>query len=287
MSTVKLFPAQFKHLNEVTEKIYQLDHEMIRHFESAENEAYSAFKCRYEMGKILYDNESEILEFAQTWQDFADIIGKTPAVISNNLRGYRAFLSIGCDSWEKAREEMRGRQIRPLSSNFEKIGRLLTEPEVTDKPKTKQEKELQRLEQISTELNDIVARNDQGDKHSLIVEEAVNMLTQVEDFKIASMGFMPDQKRWKSNAYLEMIRNWGRCEVSGEITDFTDPHHTYVDGINSVLGYKLPDYLTIPVSRQLHERIENGDITLNNEEILLILVKCMSRFITLTVKSDE
>lgn len=287
MAKVNLFPADFRHLNKVTEDIYKLDQDMIRHFEAAEKEAFSAFKCRFEMGKILFENEKEILEFAQTWADFADIINKSASVISNNLRGYRAFQALGVTEWDGAVELLRERSIRPLSSNFEKIGKLLTQPEESDAPKTREEKDLRRLEQISSELTDITQRNDRQDKHSIIVEEAVTMLTQIEDFQRASLAFEPDETKWRSQAYLEMIRNWGRCEVSHEFTDWTDPHHTYVDGINAAFGFKLPDYLTIPVSREVHQRIENGDITLTNEEILRILVKCMARFISIAIKTDE
>jgi hypothetical protein len=287
MAKVNLFPADFRNLNKVTEEIYKLDQDMIKHFEAAEKEAFSAFKCRFEMGKILFDNETEILEFAQTWADFADIINKTPSVISNNLRGYRAFNALGINDWDGAVELLRERQIRPLSSNYEKIGKLLSEPEPDDTPKTREEKDLRRLEQISGELTDITQRNDRPDKHSLIVEEAVTMLGQIEDFQRASLGFEPDETKWRSHAYLEMVRNWGRCEVSGEFTDYTDPHHTYVDGLNSAFGVKLPDYLTIPVSRELHMKIEAGQMSLDNEEILRILVKCMARFISIAFKSDE
>jgi hypothetical protein len=283
MSKVTLFPKDFRILNEVTQQIYDLDERISLSHQKAEKELYEAFRNRWEMGRLLFDNESLILEHSQTWAGFADFIGKTPAQISNNLRGYRYLLAEGGESWDEVVEIMQRKSIKPLSTNFERIGKLLAGPTESDDDKSLNQKQLNRLEQLAAEAQEIIDQNRQS---APVVEHAAALVKDIEEFRQFSFSFLPDKAKWKSQRYLEMIRHWGRCEISGKLSDHTDPHHTYVDGINSTFGFKLPDFLTIPVSREIHNKIEAGELEPTNEEILSILVTCMARYITLIDTQD-
>ena len=284
MSKVNLFPKAFRELNDITERIYQLDQEINLSHQRAEKELYTAFKARWMMGEVLDQNENTILEHSQTWAGFAEFIGKTPAQISNNLRGYRYLLAEGAEDWDSVLEIMQRKGIRPLSTNFEKIGKLLASPADDDDHKTLTDKQMKRLEQLSAEAQDII---DQNSTLTPIVDQARSIVEDIEQFKTSSLSFAPERTKWKNDNYLTMIRSWGRCEISGKPCDHTDPHHTYIDGINAAFGFKLPDYFTIPVSREIHEKIEAGNMEPTNEEILIILVTCMSRYITLIQPNHE
>jgi hypothetical protein len=67
--------------------------------------------------------------------------------------------------------------------------------------------------------------------------------------------------------------------ITEEPCDRCDPHHTDWDGGSGGMGMKLPDWMTIPVSRHTHNALEAGLIVPTREQLMKALIRTMATFI--------
>jgi DNA-binding transcriptional regulator YdaS (Cro superfamily) len=140
---------------ELTDTMLRLDEEYFALVKTARNAVVNAFKIRWEQGKILYENEEVIKESVGSQKKFAELLGKSEGVLSNNKRAYKFLLDEGCNSWEQVVGMLQQKQIAPTIYSFERIGTLLNEPTKDTKHIDQEEKDRRRIEQLRSELEDI------------------------------------------------------------------------------------------------------------------------------------
>ena len=274
---VGLFKSEV--LNDLALRLIRLDDEYATSIEKAENSLYNAFKTRWLFGKYIHEYYDFIIAECGSQKAFAERMRKSEGVISNNKRGYEALLKEGVTTWEEVVNLLKENNIKPHSRNFEKIGNLLNEPKKDTKQLDQKEKDQKRLEQLRAEAEEIYQRNEAGTSPH-IAKEAIEYIDDIDDIKQYVESFDPEKVKWKSEYYLDFVRNFGYDLVTGEPCERCDPHHTDKNGGSGGEGMKLPDYYCIPVSRTTHQALESGMLVLTPEEILEMQFKVMSTFIT-------
>jgi hypothetical protein len=205
---------------------------------------------------------------------FSDGFGYSEAVISNNLRGYRALHDLGCASWDDVTRRLEDKKINPTVQNFERLPALLAG---VSAPKDTRKYDERRLEQIEAEIDTIMARNESAN-HNEIPVVAKDLAERLDQVKTHIVKLNPTKYVWKNNNYLEFVRRLGYDAITGAPCDKPDPHHTLPNG-RSAAGGKVADVWTIPVSRYTHDLIEQGILVPNREELLTALVNTMALFI--------
>ena len=185
---IKLFSSD--RLNEIGTKLIRLDELLITELENAEKSLYSAFKTRWEYGKLISENYDHIVEECGTQKTFAETIGKSEATISNNKRGYENLLEQGVDTWDDVKSILRDRGIKPTVQNFEKIGRLLNDPDSDTDERDQRSKHEQRLLRLREEAEEILRRNE-PQSHPEVHAEAVDALEDIEEVQAYLESFDP------------------------------------------------------------------------------------------------
>lgn len=241
--------------------------------QNAERNLFSAFKTRWEYGKAIFDNYDLIINEFGSQKRFAEYIGHSEAVVSNNKRGYENLLKENCNDWYSVESLLKEKSIRPTIRNFEKIGTLLNEPTSDTKPKDQIPKDRRRLEELMEEVRDIIKRNESGNNIEL-AEDATEFLEDIEDIQNYLNIFDVFKHNFTSEKYLNYIRNYGFDIVTGEPCERCDPHHV---GNNS--NKRNADLLTIPVSRKTHNLLHLGVIEMTEREVNKYLIQVMSNFI--------
>jgi len=276
---IKLFASD--RLNEIGTKLIRLDELLITELENAEKSLYSAFKTRWEYGKLISENYDHIVEECGTQKAFAETIGKSEATISNNKRGYENLLEQGAETWDDVKSILRERGIKPTVQNFEKIGRLLNDPDPDTDERDQRSKDEQRLLRLREEAEEILRRNE-PQSHPEVHAEAVDALEDIEEVQAYLESFDPLKRKWKSEKYLNFVRAYGRDLITGKPCERCDPHHTTPTGGAGGMGEKLPDYYAIPVARSTHMALESGLLKVKPEDILNAQFECLSAYISLT-----
>lgn len=270
-------------LNETGLQIVDLGIQSRQAAKEAEQKLHHAFYCRWYSGKLIDENMDLILEECGTQENFAKAIGESPSVISNNKRGYKFLKEQGCDEWEDCLRLMEQKQIRPVVTNFEKIGTLLANPTKDTTQKEQIDKDQVRLEKLLEEANEILLRNEAANKPE-VLENAFDVVEDVKEIKKYLDSFNPHKTKWKSEKYLNHVRSFGYDLVTDEPCESCDAHHTDAFGGSGGVGEKLPDYYAIPVSRKNHILIEQGMLVPSEEDILFAQFKCLSSFIALNLR---
>lgn len=283
MSNVVLKLFDDPKLNEIGLELIELDEQYSQHIADAKESLYSAFRTRWLYGKIMSENIDLIENECGTQKDFAKQIGKSPAVVSNNKRGYENLLDEGCTTWEEVLELLKFKSIKPTVRNFEKIGTLLNEPSEDTSTKEQIDKDRKRLEELRGEAEEILRRLEPAEKPDLL-EDAFEFVEDIEDIQNYVDSFNPERTGWKSEKYLNFVRNFGFDVITGEPCDKCDPHHTTPTGGSGVTGDKLPDYYAIPVSRKTHNQLESGTLELSPEVLLQAQFRTLTIFLTLNMK---
>lgn len=260
-------------LNHVTEQLIDLDNKYVEFLNRAEKNLNSAFETRWEYGKLIVENYDHIKEECGSQKEFAEIVGKSEAVISNNKRAYESLLDAGCKTFDDVKKLLKQKQIRPTISNFEKIGTLLNAPEEDTKQKEQTPKDRKRLEELMEELGEIIRRNEAGNFPD-IAADASDLLEDAENAKQYIEGFDPFTADFTSEKYLNFVRNFGFDVLTREPVEKTDPHHV---GFGSTK--RQNDLLTLPLTRKTHSSIHYGLIKPTREELLEGLVFTMGTFI--------
>lgn len=275
-------------LNELTEILYSLDEEASQNYEKAKEYIRSAFHNKWEFGEELWRYENIIFEHFDSWSEFAEKIGKSPSQVSRRFSGYNHLREAGAETWEEVVDLLSEKSIKLTAKNFEKIGRLLNEPEEDEKIDFDEQEpqDMNRLKEIESEAQDILARNENPnrneplpDKKVELNEQAEQTLQYVKDMREKLAKQDPFNVEFKSEPYLQFIREFGKDLITGEPSEHCDPHHT--DPFNATGDYadKLPDWSAIPVSRETHDAITTGRLTPTPEQILKAQVKCLAIFI--------
>jgi len=269
-------------LNEIGTKIIELDNLYVEHLEEAESRMYSAFQTRWEYGKLISENYDLIKEECGSQKAFADTIGKSEATISNNKRGYEALLSEGADTWEKVKEHLQNKNIKPTVKNFEKIGNLLNAPDEDRDEEEQKSRDEQRLLKLRDEIEEIYQRNERD--NPIVSEEAKEAMEDVDEIRDYIASFDPEKKKWNNEKYLDFLRKYGKDVITGKPEEHCDPHHTTPTGGSGGEGEKLPDYYAIPVSRTTHIALESGLLKVTPEDILKAQFECLTAYLTLITK---
>lgn len=270
-------------LNDAALQIIECSRQSREAAQKAKDFASMAFYYRWESGRIIDENYIKIILECGTQEEFAKRIGETPSVVSNNKRAYQALKDAGATTWQQVEKLLDQKNINPIISNFEKIGTLLAAPASETTGKQQVDKDLKRLEVIREEAQEILARMEPANRPQAL-EEAFDTVTDVEEIKRFLDRFNPEKSKWKSEKYLEFIRNIGWDMIKDEPCERCDPHHTLPNGGSGSVGEKLADFWVIPVSRETHLEIETGLLVLSPDEILRIQHYCMSAFLQLNLK---
>jgi hypothetical protein len=270
-------------LNFLATQLIELDNEYNVQANNAEKALYGAFRARWYYGKLIYDNYEDIVKECGSQKAFAESIGKSEAYVSNNKRGYVYLLNEGCETWEDVVYILQNKKIKPIISNFEKIGALLNEPEKETHYLQQEEKDLKRLEKLREEAQEILQRIEPA-KHPVGAMHAKEASEDLEEIVTYVKSFIPEHMLWENEKYLNHVRNFGKCLITGTPADVLDAHHTTMDGGVGPMGGKLADFFAIPVLREIHVDIEEGRLVPDPIVILRAQFLCLSSFITLNFK---
>lgn len=264
-------------LNALADDILYLDDILRTEMRKAEKAMFSAFECMFNQGKLLSEHYELIINECGTQRAFAESIGKSESQISNAKRGYEALKAEGCTSIDQVMTLLESRSIRPTVRNYEKIGTLLSEPQEYTSHKEYESRSLKRVSEIQDEIEEIVRINERASDP--IVQETVSMLQFVND----SYNYLQNQNVWtrpfSSERYLDFVRTFGRDVITREPLARCDPHHTDLLGGSGGMGMKLPDWMTIPLSRETHDAIESGKMNLTQLDIAKALIETMATYI--------
>lgn len=269
-------------LDDVANRIIELDTQHNLALVRAHNEIQSAFQRRWEIGRLVNENYDTIIAKCKSQKAFAEGFGYSESVISNNLRAYRSLSDIGCTTWPAVLRELEKRQVNPTVQNFERLPALLAGKMPVKDARPYDER---RLEQINEEIETILKRNESANRNEVVIL-AQDMAERLEQVKSHITKLDPTKYVWKNDKYLEFIRRLGYDCVTGAPCDRPDPHHTLPNGRSS-MGGKVADVWTIPVSRETHEMIESGLINLTPDEIKDALLQCMALFIMNTLPNQK
>jgi len=261
----------------IVKDLIELDEQYRGLLKRAESSIRQAFGARYLMGQTIVANYESLMETYGTQKALAEAIGQSEGQLSNTVRGYRYLVEAGGHDLDSAYQILEQRQIKPTSQNYEKIGALLNEPTESTSLKEQKTKDEHRMEQIYAELEEIVRRNERASDP--VVQETVAMLDFFQDMS----NHLRDQnifdRPFKSDRYLDFVRTFGFDIVTRQPIARADPHHTDPAGGSGGMGTKLPDWMTIPVSRETHEALETGMVQVTERDILYYLVETMATFI--------
>lgn len=260
----------------VTEQIWSIEHKLADDMNVVMQRSKSAMQRRWEMGKLLHLNEDLILSEFEKWGDYAETIGTNLQVISNNKNGYRNLLNAGCDTWDKVLKLLEERSLPVTTYTFERLGKLLAAPKDDEPQKVQRPKDEKRLEELAEEVEAIVKRNETSNHNTF--ELAKGLFNQILDAGEHIGKVDPYKSTWRSEKYLDFVRQMGMDFITMSPEDAVDPHHTLPDETQR-MGLKVADVFTIPVARDIHQMIENGSFDLTKEEISDALIRTMSLFI--------
>lgn len=275
ITTINLFDGDYE-LNTVAQQVLDLETGFKNDVKAMNKYAKSAMQRRWEMGKVLYDNEELIVERLGSQKAFAEKLGSSEGTLSNNKRGYANLLEHGCTTWEEVMELLEKKELPANTYTFERMGKLLNDPTATDKIKDQRPKDEKRLEQITKEVEEIVQRNETSNHNTF--ELGKQVLKDVLEVGVHIGKVDPYKSTWRSKNYLEFVRNLGMDFITMTPEDAVDPHHT-LQTQEQRMGSKVADVFTIPVSRDIHMMIENGTVELTQEEISDALIRTMALFI--------
>lgn len=281
MSKLEIF--QSPEVNKIGQEVIELDNKFKSLMDKAKENLTSAFQQRWLQGKLIAENIELINEECGSQKNFADSIGKSEAMVSNNRRAYEYLLDEGCETWDEVVDLMENRKIALNSRNFERIKTLLNEPTKDRDPKEQVDKDRKRLEELRAEADELLRRIEPQRKPDLHAD-ALEAIEDLEEIQKYVESFDIFKSKWKSEKYLKFVRNFGYDVIRHEPCERCDPHHTDIYGNSGGQGEKLPDIFTIPVSRGTHILLEEGILQPTPEELAEALITTMGTFIKLNLK---
>ena len=223
-------------------------------------------------GKDVHENYYLILEECSTQREFANRIGLSESVLSNDLRAYRALEERGVTTPEGFKALLDKKGLTPSVKMWEKLPTLLEDPsslERDNRPKPERD-----LERTQSELQRIANES----PHTEIEAEAKTQLAQLEDLKAHLDKYDPYKYQWDSPAYRKWCRDIGMCMITKKACA-TEFHHTNPKGGSGGEGTKLPDCFGFAINPKLHREVEDGTVTLTTEQITNAIIQTMALFI--------
>jgi hypothetical protein len=281
MSIVKssLFPDQ--KLNDATTELITLYKGFSTHLDNANKELRSAIIKRFTAGQFVYEIYDLIIDVCQTQRNYCEITGIPEAVLSNDLRAYRELKEkYGVDTPEEFLKLLQSKNLKPQVYVWERLPAMLNEPESVQRDQ--RPKDEKRLEDIDSELKEIVSRNT-GQGNNAVLEEARHLIEHLEQAKQHIDKTDPYRYKWRSEAYKKWCRDLGICMLTKEACT-TEFHHTDQFGGSGGEGTKLPDVFGIPISATVHYKIEQGDYKVTETQLATALIETMALFIMSNVK---
>lgn len=88
-------------------------------------------------------------------------------------------------------------------------------------------------------------------------------------------------KAWRSKKYIATVK--GQPCLNCGSTD-TEDHHDDRDFYNSGTGIKAPDSQTIPLCRNCHTLVHNGELTIDKDQAKVFMVNNLTKFIKNNIK---
>lgn len=271
-------------LNDVGAQIIDKYKKTVDDYRKVKETLGNALVRRWEIGKMVSDNYEEIITECGSQRKFAEKLGVTEAMISNDKRGYEALLDAGVQKSTEVIPFLKDNEIEVVTRNWERIGSLLNEPDKVD-PKDRRPRDEKRLEDIYNEIEEIRARNEGSNPG--VFSQAKDTLSYLED--VGNMLGAQDIFRsgWRSRQYLDFVKSIGFDYITGEQAENLDPHHTLIDGSSTGPHGKVADVFTIPVNRACHMEIEEGIREPTPLEIAEALIRTMALFIVTHSEPDK
>lgn len=270
-------------LNEVGAQLIENYKSSATHVKKAHEHMSQAVIRRWRSGKLIAENHDKILEECGSQRAFSEKLGITEAMLSNDKRAYLALKDEGANTEQEVLDVFRTKGINDSTRNWEKLPRLLSEPE-SERQKDNRAKDEKRLQQLYDEVEEIRRRNQ--NEGGSITDKAEEIESYVKDLEQSLNEVDPKQYDWKSRYYLDWVKSLGMDFISMQPAENLDPHHTTHKGSAKGVGQKLPDVFTIPVTRENHNKIERGNLDPSERELADALIRTMALFIITHFKSD-
>lgn len=263
-------------LNEIGAELIELYKKSKNHLKKAQQHLSSAVERRYLAGKYVAENHEEILEECGSQRKFAEMIGITESMVSNDKRGYLALKEEGAETFEDAQKLMQQKGINGTTKQWEKLPKLLSQPE-SERQKDNRAKDEKRLQQLYKEAEEIRQRNQTsgGD----IPSKAEEIESYIDDLQKSIKKTDPLSYEWKSQYYRDWVKSLGMDFLTMNPADKVDPHHTTQENWAGNTQEKVPDCFTIPVTRDTHMKIERGNYNPSHKKLSDALIRTLSLFI--------
>lgn len=265
-------------LNELAGTLITRNKDALAELREAQELLTKALLRHFLNGKDVHENYYLILEECSTQREFANRIGLSESVLSNDLRAYRALEERGVETPKQFRELLDRKGIQPTVSNWEKLPTLLEDP--TQNKRDTRPKDEKRLEQIYQELDEIKSRN----VTDTVNYEAEAMQQEIVDVTKEILKQDPRNLEWENDRYLDYIRSYGYDILTGEpLPDDLPAHPHHVDPFTGAAGggtgNKLPDCFTVPLHPDNHRDIHDGKGDYTPEDYQKALITVLTNFI--------
>lgn len=263
-------------LNKIGAELISLSKAAGENFQKAKIHLKLAIINRWNRGRIIAENYDEIIEECDTQREFAERLGLTEAMISNDKRGYIAAKEKGATTEEEFLNLLKQKKIPARTDRWEKLPKLLNQPS-SKRQKDNRRNDEKRLEKIYEEAEEIRARNQNtGGEIPKKAEEIEHYISDLQD---SLSQTNPLSYKWKSQYYIDWVKSLGMDFLTMQPADNIDAHHTTTEGWAGNTQEKLPDCFTIPVTRDTHNNIERGKYNPSHRELSDALIRTLSLFI--------
>jgi len=250
------------------------------HMKQAKQELELAIVEHWKRGKRVDEAYDKIIDECGSQRNFADEIGISEAMLSNDLRGYRATKKLGCESEGDFLDLLNQKGLKASTYNWERIPKLLNEPDKNE-GKERQPKDERRLQEVFDEVEEIRQRNEANTE---IQEEAEYIEKHIQYVSAQLMKENPANLEWESEHYLNYIRGYGKDLLTGEtVPDGArlEPHHVdpFTGQTGGGMANKVPDCFTIPTKPETHKLDHTADSPFTKQDYQEAILTAISRYL--------
>ena len=271
-----------RELNTLASTLIQRNKKIRSNLRQAQDLVSDALLRRYENGKDVYDHYDRIMEEVGSQREFANRIGITESMLSNDLRAFRhAKEEYGVESLQDFTKLLSDKGIPLTVKMWEKLPSVLDQPKLATDKRPKPER---KLEDLHSQAEEIRSQNEGA--NPAVFEKAEETLKYIEDITNYLNAQDTYKSGWRSRKYLDFVKSIGWDYITGDSSEQLDPHHTLPDGTSLGPHGKVADVFTIPVQRSTHTQIEQGQLKPSRLEIAEALIRTMSLFIITHLEGD-
>lgn len=268
------------HVNDVASYVVNSIKKGQKHYDNAREELQLAIVEHWRRGKKLHEHYDAIIDECGSQREFADQIGISESMLSNDLRGYKATRQLGCESQGDFLDLLNKKELRATTYVWERLPKLLNEPEKNE-GKERQPKDEKRLQELFEEAEEIRQRNEANTE---IQEEADYIEEHIQYISAQLMKENPTNLEWESEHYLEYIRGYGKDLLTGEsVADGVrlEPHHVnpFTGQSGGGTGNKIPDCFTIPTKPETHKLDHTANSPFTKQDYQEAILIAMSRYL--------